>query len=239
MVLCIGGCSLVSRQSLSSAHPFAYWTTLLQLLSRGHVVEQHLDIPLAEAGPRSQWASAWATTILCLSLFLRYHSSIVQEVARQFGATGPASMVTSTVILLLILILAAVVGYGFLRLYTLVSHVLTINVFKTRGQRLRLLNVETTLLSLAAPLAGGYAVSLLIPTLGRTIVVLTCIYFVVLLAHGYNTIFHKRRFAGFWLLVGASLVTWFVLGIGALAITVSFAVVAFFALAILRIFVHR
>lgn len=229
----------MSRQGLLSTHPFAYWITLLHLLSRRHVVEQHLDIPLATAVPRTQWASAWSTTIFCLSLFLRYHSSIVQGVARQFGAKGPTSTGISTGILLLLLILAAIVGYGFLRLYTLVTHVLTINVFKTRGQRLRLLNVETTLLSLTAPLAGGYAVSFFIPAIGWTVVALTGIYVLVLLAKSYNIIFHKRRFSGLALLLSAAVVTWFVLCICALAITVSFAVVAFFVLAILRVFVHH
>lgn len=222
-------------QGLFASNPFSYWITLLQLLSRKGVVEHYLDVPLTEAVPRSQWATAWSTSLLGVCLLLHFHGAWMHPTLIKSSASRLVVWSTSVGIFLVLLLLAALIGYGFLRLYTLVTHVLTINVFKTRGQRLRLLNVETTLLSLSIPLAGAYMVSLLIPALGQTLIGLICLYLIVLLARSYNTIFHKQRLAGFALLVGGTLVTWFVLAICALAITVTVAVLAFLVLAVLRL----
>jgi hypothetical protein len=223
-------------QKVLQSNPFAYWTTLLELLSRPRVLEHYLDVPLAQAIPRSRWMTAWSTTILGLAFLLHFHLALTHWL---LGHSATPSRVASACIYVVTLALTAVIGYGFFRLYTLVCHVLTINVFKTRGQRLRLLNAEATLMTLSAPAAAAYIVALIQPTLGWALFWATFVYFVVLFAHAFNIIFHKQRLGGLWLLLGSTAVTWFVLAIGALAIAVTLAVIAFFIIAVLRLFVRH
>jgi hypothetical protein len=55
----------------------------------------------------------------------------------------------------------------------------------------------------------------------------------------YNIIFHRRSAGGLWLFVSGTLVTWFVLCICALGVAVTFAVISFFTLVLLRLFTRH
>lgn len=214
----------------------SYWTTCIQTIRRGpSSIRANLDIPLQDGIRRSQWFSAWSSILISLGLLIS-HPGLVQRI---YAHPGVAHGLEPVVLWLLFFVLAIPFSYGFLRLFTLVNHVMTINVFKTRGQRLRLLNTETTLLSLAPIATIGLLVGKFSVILEISILSAVSAYILVLLGYSFNLIFHKQGIQGFYLVLGSYLVTWFVLFMGALAITVMVAVLAFFALAFLRLFSHH
>jgi hypothetical protein len=208
-----------------------YWWTLYRTLRGRPPLKETLDMPLGAAVIRARWAVVW--TVLC------WAAATVNEIMRKAAKLGPLPHRTWPVwvgLYVLCVACAAVLGYGLFRLYTLVTHVLTVNVFKARGQRLRLLNVETTVLSLSAPCALGWGLRSLSPGVGDIIVGLSILGATALLARGYNLVFHTTGWKGLLLLVGGTLITWFVLSIGLLAVLVALAVVSFLAVVVLRLF---
>lgn len=217
---------------------FAFWQTLIQLSQGKRTLLTHLDIPLTDAVARSKWGVAWSTLLIVIvALFLKL-SAIQHLLTTKYGLIHSWPYVMGLFTLVVGSILGAIL-YGLFRLYTLVAHVMTINIFKTRGQRLRLLNIETTLLPLIVPLGIGIAIRDVSPWIGNLIVVATLLYLIYLAGVAYNVIFHKTGVQGMRLFIGSTLVTWFVLAIGALAITVALSVIAFFLLLILRLFERR
>lgn len=217
---------------------WGYWQALMRLLLGKRVLLSYLDIPLEDAVQRAKYSVAWSTFLVGVGLLTLKFSAIHQTLTIKYGLVHSWPYVLCLLALVGIAILSTVF-YGFFRLYTLVAHVMTINIFKTRGQRLRLLNIETTLLSLTAPLAVSIAVYTVAPWVSNLIIAATSLYLIYLASVAYSVIFHKTGPQGMRLFIGSTLVTWFVLGIGALAITVAFSVIAFFILLILRLVERR
>ena len=184
---------------------------------------------------RSRWAAGWTSALFLLTVLYR-QGTVIQTTLHHVSADVGLKVAGVTFAAVTSLLLAGGLGYGFLRLYTLVTHVMTVNIFKVRGQRLRLLNVQTSVLSLAVPVLMGIAAMPDSPLGGWHIVGAFSLFAIALLARGYNLIFHRERLSGLWLLADGTVVTWFVLAIGALAITVAVAVMALLLLLILRIF---
>lgn len=221
------------RRSLQPV--FEYWRTLYAILRGQPVLERTLDVPLQEAVIRSRWAAGWTSALLLLTILYR-QGTVIQTTLHRVPVDVGLKVTAVAFAAVTSLLLAGGLGYGFLRLYTLVTHVMTVNIFKVRGQRLRLLNVQTSVLSLAVPVLMGIAAMPDSPLGGWLIVGAFSLFAIALLARGYNLIFHRERLSGLWLLAEGTVVTWFVLAIGTLAITVAVAVMALFLLLILRIF---
>ncbi|QSO45975.1 hypothetical protein [Alicyclobacillus mengziensis] len=217
--------------------PLTYWHNLLGLCTGERVVQENLDIPLDKAVVRSRYAAFWSSTLILYAIgvyLLELHGwpHWLTSIPMAF------KLVMFILGVLVIIFAAGFIAYGLLRLYTLVGHNLTTNLMKVRGQRLRLLSAETTLLSLSAPLVAGFVVHTIFPTLGWGIMMATVLYGIVLTARIYNTIFHIQGLSGLWVFLGGTLVTWFVLAIGALAVAVAGGVIGFVLLLILRGFRH-
>lgn len=220
-----------------AAQTKAYWTTAYQLLKRPQVVHDMLDVPLQQAVSRCWWFTGWTVMLITIWVFLYNPSVLHPHFARATRGAGLVPAVEAACFVGCVVFGTPLV-YGFLRLYTLITHVLTFNIFNTRGQRLRLLNVETTLLPLTACAVG---IAALLPFIRWVAVVLFIVlagYLIGLLGYGYNLIFHKQKVGGLALWFGSTVLTWFVLAIGALAMTVAAAVVAFLGLLVLRPFLH-
>lgn len=215
---------------------WTYWQTLVGLLQGRRTLMRNLDIPLDAGIRRAKYASLWSA-LSCFAAFLIRHQGATTPSHARVGwlAAGWLQPILS----LSACAITVVISYGFLRLYTLVSHVLTINLFKTRGQRLRLLNEQTTILSLAPVLALGYAIGRWNPFCSDAVVGAVMLYALYLFGNAYNLVFHKVKWHGFTLFVGSTLVTWFVLAIGALAISVALGVIGFFILIVLRLVSNR
>lgn len=219
---------------------FTYWITLYGTVVHGRqAVRNHLDVPLNQAIVRSRWFTAWNVVVLGLGLMWARPNFVRGFAHHLFGETLSHPPGLSTVVWLTAMILAMPAAYGLFRLFTLVNHIMVINVFRNRGQRLRLLNVETTVSSLSPIVVVGLMVSRLSEPFGYAIIGLTAAFAVFLLSYGFNLIFHKSGTQGLILLIESYLVTLFVLLMGGLAISVTMAVLAFFLVVGLRLFVHR
>jgi hypothetical protein len=202
------------------------------------VVRMHLDIPLESAIRRSQWAAAWTGMVALCAAWIRWPNALSLFVD-PLQIPAALKSVLAAAAFAVALALSVPLAYGFLRLYTLVHHVMVMNVFKCRrGQRLRLLNFYSSTLPLVVPLAAGADLSTISRAIGWPLVCATAAYYLYLTAVAYNRIFHRRQLGGLALWIGGTLVTWFVLFIGALGIAVALAVIAFFGLIVMRIFTH-
>lgn len=219
---------------------FTYWVALYGTVVHGRqAVRSHLDVPLNQAIVRSRWFTAWNVAVLGLGLMWARPNFVRGFAHHLFGETLPLPPGLSTVVWVTAMLLALPAAYGLFRLFTLVNHIMALNVFRTRGQRLRLLNVETTVSSLSPIVGVGLVVSRLSQPFGYAIIGLTALFALFLLSYGFNLIFHKTGIRGLILLIESYLVTWFVLLMGGLAISVTLAVLAFFVVVGLRLFVHR
>jgi hypothetical protein len=216
--------------------PLSYWYTLIKLCTGEQVLYQNLDRSLQETIVRARYAAAWSGTIVSLLVFWTWF--INHGLPLWLNGHGTIPIVLTVFTVILGVVGAGLIGYGLLRLYTLLAHNLTTNLFKVRGQRLRLLSVQTSLLSLVFPLALARGLATYHPTVGWLLIVLVCGYAVSLMARAYNYIFHLNGLRGLLVLCGGTLVTWFVLAIGALALCAAIGVIGFFGAVILRAFHH-
>lgn len=214
---------------------FSYWSTMVLALLRPRYAEQHIDIKLEEAVRRSRWYSAWSTIIWSLWLLGERFSLWTNWLNNKAGTANPAWQWIITIVLVFI---AIPVAYGLFRLYILLTHVVTLNVFKVRGQRLRLLNLQTTILTLSGPTVLGLALLPLNTSIGNLILAICVIYAVWMTARGYNSIFHKTRIGGLLLFIGATLITGFITAMAGVALAAALGVIGFFLLLILRSFTH-
>ncbi|QQE77134.1 hypothetical protein [Alicyclobacillus sp. SO9] len=214
---------------------FSYWSTMVLTLIRPRFAEQHIDIQLEEALNRSRWYTAWSTIIWAFWLYTTQHRLWIHWLSHQAGIVSPGWQWLMT---LFVVFISLPVTYGLFRLYILLTHVVTLNVFKVRGQRLRLLNLETTMLTLSGPTVVGLAVMPSSESIGNLILAICIIYAGWMTARGYNHIFHKTRVKGFLLFVGATLVTGFIAAMAGVALAATLGVLGFFLLLILRSFTH-
>jgi hypothetical protein len=218
---------------------FDYWHTFVDLLRFRDVVRTHLDHPLQSAISQSRWAAAWTGAVVVLAAWLRWPQA-EDAVLNQLQVPTHVRAVIDVGILLLALSFAIPAVYGFLRLYTLVHHVMVMNVFRCRrGQRLRLLNFYSSTLPLAVPVAAGVDIAAVSRAVGWALIGAAAAYYIYLTSVAYNRIFHRQKLGGFGLWLGGTVLTWFVLLIGAIGIAAALAVVSFFALAVMRVFAHR
>jgi len=219
----------------------SYWPSWFQLFTGRRSILATIDIPLVEAPRRTKLFTIWTLFIIAIAV------AIVNPVWWQTllrTVLGHSSFVFGQTVLSIILwiitwIVASFVGYGFLRLYTLISHVMTTNIFKTRGQRLRLLNAYTTLLPFLSVASIVSVITTRWPFGGYLFGIMMVLYAAYLVGIAFQTIFHKSSWlSGFSLFLAATLVTLFIVTIGAIAFTAVLAVLIFFALVIARAF-HR
>ncbi|MBX5436620.1 MAG: hypothetical protein IRZ33_05310 [Alicyclobacillaceae bacterium] len=231
----------------SSASPGAstYWRTLLELARRPRAaVEGNLDIPLPAAFRRARHMAAWSACCLLAAVLVRTGQPLALWWSRRlaFPAAWPTA-VAETVAAALATSAAWAVSsaalYGILRLYTLVAHTMAIHIFQAQGRRLRLLNVEATILPLSAPAALGIALLRVSAPVGWVLIGCTAAWSGALLAWGHNVVFHRRGLGGFRLWAGSGLLAAFVLCVGLLAVMAAVGVIGLFAAAAVRSFVHR
>lgn len=214
----------------------SYWQTLGHVLVRPHLA-MALDTPLPQAYQQSRAHSGWSGVLVTCAVLLHHHAQLARWAASWTIPPSNQSMVLYGLALALIG-LSSPTMYGLVRLYTLVTHVLVTTVFKVRGQRLRLLNLESTVLPLLALVACGIALLIPLPWVGSALIVASLSYGLILLARGYNVIFHQSKWGGFGLVVGGLFLTAFVFCVGAIAIAIGFGVISFFAAVIARPFHH-
>lgn len=226
---------------------FEFWRTFARLFTARQAVLATMDIPLASAVRRSRAFTAWVTLLLAIGLCVGHPAYLQQSEVGLGGLSGftGAAKTASPVLwamwaaaVVVGLTITAIVQYGLLRLYTLLHHVLTLNVFKTRGQRLRLLNVETTLLVLSVPVALALALWPYVRIASFVILAIVLAYGLSALANAYNHIFHQHGVRGLWLLLEGTVLTWFVLSVVAIAVAAAMGVVVLILVLILRGFVH-
>lgn len=217
-----------------TSHLISYWTVLLALCKGHTILRSELDLPLDIVVKRTWYAILW--TLLAVTLA----TAIAQPRWMAIAITNaPLHSWPLLVAWTVGFIIANPALYGFVRLYTLVNHVMTINIFKTRGQRLRLLNLETKLLSLTAPFSVIWVIYRIRPTLAIWLTIVIASYGVYLFGYGYHLIFHKTIWRGTLLFVESTVVSLFVVAIGALAVTVAVSVASLFILLLLRPFLHH
>lgn len=212
---------------------WSYFTSLYSLCRGPRTIFKTIDTPLDRAIRTSRHTTAWTVIVMVLSLAVT-QPAWIERLEYQSG-WRPAHGLLTCLIWIIVTAIAVPVAYGIVRLYTLVGHVMTLNVFKARGQRLRLLNLHTSLLTLSFPAAAIIVLYRTVPGLGAVLACAVALYFCVIAAIGYNFIFHRRALGGFLLWMGGSLVTLFVLFIGLLALLVALGVIGFFAVVLLRI----
>jgi hypothetical protein len=225
-----------SERTGSVRHALTFWLNIIRLGQHPKVTAQDVDVPLLVAVSQAKWAVTWTVVLAWLTILICDTNRIRNWFIPITGTNRADAL--SFFLFAVCGLIAIPIGYGFFRLYTLVTHVLTLNVFQTRGQRLRLLNLETKMLSLTVLICVCSICTHYLPTLGAILCILVAGAVLWLFAVGYNHIFHKKSFGGLALFIGGTIVTWFVLFIGALAISVMVAVLAFFAILILRSFTH-
>lgn len=216
-----------------------YWTTCIQAVWRGpSMIKKNLDLSLEQGIRRAQWFTLWSILILLVGLLVQYPALPQGQLQPSMVQNKPFG-IASILAWLLLFVLAVPISYGLLRLYTLVNHIMVVNVFQSRGQRLRLLNVETTLITLSPVAAIALAAGRFSQTAEIVLMGFVLAYVLSLLGYSFNLVFHKRGIHGLLLVIESYLVTWFVLIMAGLATAVAVAVVAFLALAVLRLFSHR
>lgn len=125
----------------------SYWQSLIELVTHPKTAVEKVDVPLPAAATQAKWNSGWTVLCFWLTILVVHGKQLPHTADSLFGSPLPG--IVAWLSFLLCGMIAVPLTYGFLRLYTLVTHVLTLNVFKVRGQRLRLLNLETKLLPLS------------------------------------------------------------------------------------------
>lgn len=216
-----------------------YWTLLPQTVRGPQVIRNTLDIPLRDAIARSRRFTFWGifcilTTWVTLSKIPT--SFVLKELPRELYR----NQLVHIVITCFLYVLMAALGYGFLRLYTLLSHVVITNIYKNRGQRLRLLNLETTVMTLLCPLCLGVVLTRWSLYVGWSFIVVVVVYATYLLSLGFTVIFHKRRIIhGLRLYFAGTITTSFILGLCAVGVAVAIAVLCLVVIVVLRSFHSR
>lgn len=213
-----------------------YWKALFGLL-QGKPPLLNLDRTLPEAFNQSKTSAGWSGGLLYVSVLIGWQPGTPHWLTQWSAQPG---------LFWTIAILAGIgLGccwiaclYGLLRLFTLVNHVLVTTVFKVRGQRLRLLNLETDILPLGVVTSIGLACLHLSVSVGLSIVFASLVYGLVWLSVGYNAIFHTHRLRGLGLVIGGIFLTGLVFAIGIIAIGIMLGVMAFIIAALIRPFHH-
>lgn len=226
-------------KDITKQHLFLdFWKVLGRLTTGDKIVRDRLDCPLQLAVIRAHITSSWAATfVLAAVLTNRYTRHPLPSLLTKLD--DKMQVLACAAIIFVLWLVSCLVSYGFLRLFTLLTHNLTTNLFKVRGQRLRLLNVYTSGLSFAFPLAVATVLEPFAKAPALIIIGALSCYLTVLLARAYNLIFHKSGWQGFRLLVGGFMVTAFVLCIGVLAIAAAISVIIFLVLVLFRPILHR
>ncbi|MCL6597883.1 MAG: DUF3040 domain-containing protein [Alicyclobacillus macrosporangiidus] len=216
-----------------------FWSTCFRMARRPRTVIDTLSLPLAAAVRRCRWATAWSVTLLALATWLADPGWPTTTVRHLLSApwVGPdiANLAYVTAALL-----TMPTGYGIVRLYTLIHHTLAVNVFHTAGLRLKLLNLETTLLSLSFPYAVCEVLGKWMPWIGSLGFIVVSAFAVWLVGVGYDMIFVRRQrrrlglTGGILLWMGATALTLFVLVVGAATVLVALSVVGFFVVLVAR-----
>lgn len=216
---------------------FGIWNDIIRLCTGEKVIYEKLDLSLEATTARARYTALWSSTALAYAILFTWLQShqIPQWLQVQ---SSVLSVVIIALLAIVMALISGIVGYGLLRIYTLIGHNLTTNLLKVRGQRLRLLSLQTTTLSLSVPFVIAWVIARYVPLLGGFLMLVIGVYAVILLARGYNYIFHVRKVKGLWVLLGGTMLTVFVLCIGALAIAVALAVIWFLVLVVLRGFRH-
>ncbi|MCL6627291.1 MAG: hypothetical protein K6T68_11995 [Alicyclobacillus shizuokensis] len=216
----------------------AYWKDLIRLLSRPRSVLDHLSQPLATAVLRCRWATAWSVGVTALASWIVHPDWPTQAARLVSGRPMPPALANLGVFLAALLCIP--IAYGGLRLYTLIHHVVAVNVCRTAGIRLKLLNLETALLPLTVLFAIGWVGAAWHPWLGQAWLAAVSVLALWLLGEGHNAIFVRRRrkrlgrLGGIGLWLTAAVLTLFILAVGAAAIAITISVISFLVLLPLR-----
>ncbi|WP_188882679.1 hypothetical protein [Alicyclobacillus cellulosilyticus] len=202
-----------------------FWRAGLRLWRDNEPLLTALDMPLPAAKSRAWGYCLWA--VLCWSAACAW-TWVERTRAWPSGAGWYIVCVAA----------AWPAGYGWFRLYTLVAHVMTTNIFQVRGQRLRMLNVLTSVMALQPYLAlAAFCIAVPAPwsfCLGTALAVATAGRSLWLVTDGYGRVFHCGRGRALVLFLGGTVLTAFVFAVGLLAMAVAAGVVAWLALAFLR-----
>lgn len=207
---------------------FSYWQTLLRLHRGQGELKKILDLPLETATVRA-WSTIIWTVISAAAAISSIKSSPFLKIASDIG-------LWTIVVLPITLLFATFFAYGIFRLYVLVSHVIAINIFKSRGQRLRWLNQLTTILSLSFPAATSFTIWNQTRFGGSILAIGVGIYSLMLSTWACKLVFHKTTWRGFGFLLGLHTVTIFVLVTCFIAALAALFILGFLAVLIARIF---
>lgn len=213
-----------------------YWITLARLLKGPRALRDGLDRPLEEVIAKSRWATLWSVIVLVVAILIgspRIHN-LLAHTEQQHGTLAPLFIALGT---LVAVCLTFFVSYGLLRLYTLISHNLTTNLFKVRGQRLRLLHTFATVLSLTPFVGLAFALHMVVPVVSTLLYVLTGLYTLYLTERVYRVIFHRNTHT-LDLVIGGTLVSCFVLAICGVAVAAALGVIGFLFAVIVRSALH-
>lgn len=209
---------------------FSYWNTLLGLLHGRIELERILDFPLKAAVKRAWSCAAW-TTLWTLVLLGITHSSWMTNMHPMFKEL-------LWVIIPTLLIVGTLAVYGLLRLYILVSHVIATNIFRKRGQRLRWLNQQTSILSLTFPMCIASMLFQFNHWISLFLICAVTIYAIVLSTITCQLVFHTDKLHGFMFLIKLNIVSWFVTAICLLAFLVALFILSLIAIAFIRLFIR-
>jgi hypothetical protein len=207
---------------------FSYWQTLLHLHHGQGELKETLDLPLEAAAVRAWSTIAW-TVISAAAAITSVKSSSFLKIASDIGLWTIA-------VLPVALLFTIFLAYGIFRLYVLVSHVIAINIFKSRGQRLRWLNQLTTILSLSFPAAISFTIWNQTRWGGPFLVIAVGMYSLILGTWACKLVFHKTTWRGFGFLLGLHTVTIFVLVTCFIAALAALFILGFLAVLIVRTF---
>jgi hypothetical protein len=205
---------------------FDYWIVFVRLFRGIAVIDETLDIPLRDAKVRCILAVVW--TMLCWYVAVLLQQRLTEA---RWLLLAPG---LRTEILIILCVFGIAAAYGLLRLFTLVSHTVTIHLLRARGQRLRLLNAETTILSLSPLAATSWWLAARHGWPGWVLLGLTLTWAAILFTRAYNRIFHRRGLQGLVLWIGSTLLTVIVLTICLVSVLAAGGVLVVLLIAVLR-----
>ncbi|MCL6453679.1 MAG: hypothetical protein K6T78_08670 [Alicyclobacillus sp.] len=216
---------------------FEYWLLIPALCRGDRAVRERMDIPLQQAVTRTRVASGWAWACTLAAIAANVLPSHAMPTAwTRLTLFAQVGLWTCTT--LAALAFGGAAAYGFLRLFTLVSHNLTTTLFKVRGQRLRLLNVLASCQTFVVAYAAGAVLEPRSPVVAWVWCVGVSVYLAWVLARSYAVIFHSSFRQAVRLVLGGFLISAFVLAVGAVAVGAALGVIALVVILLIRPAIH-
>ncbi|RIV22031.1 hypothetical protein D2Q93_09635 [Alicyclobacillaceae bacterium I2511] len=218
---------------LTVAQGTTYWTDLWGLRHGKRHFEAILDVPLGTGVQRARWGSLWSVLLGAVTAAL-VRPLWYQTTFLRWTENWPVAL--AVLLWLMLCGLGAVIFYGLFRFYVVEAHVLTVNLFKVRGQRLRLLNALSATLPLSILFDLSWYVSQFNRPSGAVLAILTGGSLLIIWSASYQVIFHRKSFfqaLGLW--GGSTVVTGFAVAGVLFALLVAVAMASFLGAFLFRV----